>query len=266
MKTLVSKKTRPYEIMMPGKRFFKNVRHKIRLLIDCYPALYLPLCRLRPKTRRVTVGKDTELVIEGYPRSANTFAVAAFLLAQGRPVKLARHLHAPAQVIAAAKKGIPTLVLVRNPRDAVLSQCMRAPHISIEQALKDYVRFYRSVLPYKDKYVIGRFEEVTTNFGSVIQRINERFGTNFKLFEHTEENLKKVFQRVEEMDKKDTGLPYVKEETVARPSPKREKLKRSLQEKLNTPRAKRLLLKAEKVYHSFAEIANKAPVMREIQG
>lgn len=50
-------------------------------------------------------------------------------------------------------------------------------------------------------HIFSRFEELTRDFGQVIQRINARFGTAFKPFEHTEENLKKVFQIVEEMDK-----------------------------------------------------------------
>ena len=233
--------------------FLRRLRHGIRSLIDVHPGLYLPICRIRSKTCDITVQKDTELVIEGYPRSANTFAVAAFMFAQGRPVKIARHLHAPAQVIAAVRKGIPCIVLIRKPRDAVLSLLVRAPHISAEQALKDYIRFYRSVYPYRDKFVVGRFEEVTTDFSEIIRRVNARFGTNFKLFEHTEENLQKVFQIVEEMDKQDTGLGEVKEVTVARPSAYREKLKKEMEAKLETPKARKLLLEAEEVYRMFIE-------------
>jgi len=237
------------DIMM----WWLHVRHKIRVLIDVYPALYLPLCLLRPKTRDLTVTKNTEIVIEGYPRSANTFAVAAFKFAQQRPVKIARHLHAPAQVIEGVKRGIPCIVLIRNPRDAVLSLLVRTPHISAEQALKDYIHFYRSVAPYRDKFVVGRFEEVTTNFGKIIRQVNARFGTNFKPFKHTDENLQKVFRIVEEMDKRDTGLHEVKEETVARPSARREILKKRAEVKLKTPKARRLLLEAEELYCMFIE-------------
>ncbi|RLI77727.1 hypothetical protein DRP04_10965, partial [Archaeoglobales archaeon] len=130
---------------------------------------------------------------------------------------------------------------------------VREPHISAEQALKDYIRFYRTVVPYRDKFVVGRFEEVTTNFGEVIRRVNARFGTNFKPFEHTEENLQKVFQIVDEMDKQDTGLSEVKEETVARPSAYRKKLKKMRKAKLDTPKARKLLLEAEEVYYMFIE-------------
>jgi len=238
---------------MTLKRLLAKSRHALRSLIDTHPRIYLLLCQARPKTRQITVSKDTEIVIEGFPRSANTFAVAAFTFAQGRPVKIARHLHAPAQVIAAVRRGIPCIVLIRNPRDAVLSLLVRAPRVSAEQALKDYIRFYRSIAPYRDKFVVGRFEEVTTDFGELIRRVNARFGTNFKPFEYTEESLQKVFQIVEEMDKQDTGLSEVKEETVARPSAYREKLKKMAEAKLDTPKARKLLLEAEEVYRMFIE-------------
>ena len=237
---------------------FKKMRHLLRSWIDTHPTVYLTLCRIKPETRQITVSKDKEIVIEGFPRSANTFAVAAFTFAQGRPVKIARHLHAPAQVTEAVRRGIPCIVLIRNPRDAVLSLLVRAPHISAEQALKDYIRFYRTVAPYRDKFVVGRFEEVTTGFGKVIRRVNARFSINFKPFEHTEQNLQKVFQIVEEMDKQDTGLNEVKEETVARPSAYRKKLKKKMEAKLETPKARRLLSEAEEVYRMFVEGSEKA--------
>lgn len=202
-------------------------------------------------------------MIEGYPRSANTFAVAAFSFAQGRPVKIARHLHAPAHVIAGVKKGIPTLVLIRQPEQAVLSLLVRAPHITPKQALKDYIRFYRSILSYRKGYVLATFEEVTRDFGQVIQRINARFGTNFKVFKHTDENIKKVFQIVEEMDKQDTGLPQVKEETVARPSPKREKLKALMKEKLKQPGVRELLQEAQELYQMLVSGEGKGDTSEE---
>src|SRR2546421_9409717 len=88
------------------------------------------------------VSHDTELVIEGFPRTANTFTVFAFQMAQAAPVRVAHHLHAPAQVIFAARRGIPVLVLVRPPEDAVLSLASWSPYVSLGQALAAYARFY----------------------------------------------------------------------------------------------------------------------------
>src|ERR671920_2182155 len=89
-----------------------------------HPTIFFSLYRLlrtrKDLTRAVT--PDTQLVIEGFPRSGNSFARRAFIMAQDEPqIKnhIAHHLHVPAQVVQAARWQIPTLVLIRRPRDAV---------------------------------------------------------------------------------------------------------------------------------------------------
>jgi len=101
-------------------------RAKLALIsrLDCSTALF-PLQTAARGHRARAVDRATELVIEGFARSGNTFAVAAFSLAQPRPVRLAHHLHAPAQVLLAARMGIPCIVLVRDPVDAVASRLIR---------------------------------------------------------------------------------------------------------------------------------------------
>src|SRR5262245_65181203 len=85
----------------------KRARRRLRGWLGQHPALYLPLARGFRRAydgSRKTVGPETELVIEGFPRCGNSFAVAAFSLAQPRPVRIAHHLHAPAQVIAGTRR------------------------------------------------------------------------------------------------------------------------------------------------------------------
>src|SRR4051794_3765889 len=88
--------------------------------------------------------EQTEAVIDGFTRSANTFATVAFQWAQPCPVRLAHHLHAPAQVIAGARAGIPVLVPLRHPRQAVISVVIRWPEVSLHQALDAYRRFHEA--------------------------------------------------------------------------------------------------------------------------
>ena len=123
--------------------------------------------------------KETEIVIEAYMRSANTFSVVAFQMSQERPVRLAHHLHAPIQLVDAARRGIPALSIVRHPGDAAASVTIRSPHVSLEQALAAYTRFYLSLAGHADRCMVVRFEDVTSDLGAVIGRLNERFGTAF---------------------------------------------------------------------------------------
>ncbi|HEX7247504.1 MAG TPA: hypothetical protein VF351_05320, partial [Actinomycetota bacterium] len=92
-----------------------TARHVTRRIMARYPAVYLPL--LRRRQPQSTIGPDTQVVIDGFTRSASTFAVIAFQLAQDDHVRLAHHLHAPAQLLAATRAGLPTLMPIRPPRD-----------------------------------------------------------------------------------------------------------------------------------------------------
>ena len=105
---------------------WRKLKYRVRQYLGLYPFLFLPAARLLGNRRRreFLVSPSTDLVIEGFPRSGNTFAVAAFVLSQPRPVRIAHHHHVPAQVIYAVKRGIPVLVVVRKPDDAVLSLVM----------------------------------------------------------------------------------------------------------------------------------------------
>jgi hypothetical protein len=211
-----------------------------------HPAAFYGLYRLARKDRERVVTPETQLVIEGFPRSANSFARVAFNRAQKGTVRIATGLHVPAQVIRAARWRIPTLVLIRSPKDAVLSFAIRDP-ISVEQALKYYLAFYETVEGYGDAYVLGTFEEVTEDFGQVIQRMNDRFGTSYFPFRHNERNVEAVLARVERNSKRRFGNAHW-ENKASRPVAAREEKKRGLERELEGPEAGRLLSRAESVY------------------
>jgi hypothetical protein len=171
----------------------RRARHRLRTHVSEHPSVYLPFARRKyPGPSPEVIGPDTRLVIDGYTRCATTFAVYAFQLAQPEPVRLAHHLHAPAQLVAAARRGVPTLALIREPEGAILSQLIREPNVVMPDALVGYTRFYARILPFRDAFVVGEFEEVTRDFGAVVRRLNARFGTSFTPFVHTEENAAEV--------------------------------------------------------------------------
>jgi hypothetical protein len=211
-----------------------------------HPAAFYGLYRLAGKDQGRVVTPETQLVIEGFPRSANSFARVAFNRAQKGTVRIATGLHVPAQVIRAARWRIPTLVLIRRPKDAVLSFAIRDP-ISVEQALKYYLSFYETVEGYSEAYVLGTFEEVTGDFGRVIQRLNESFGTSFFPFRHNEQNAEAVLARVERNSKRKFGEAHW-ENKASRPVAAREETKRELEQGLESKEAGLLLSRAESVY------------------
>lgn len=195
--------------MLPAaRRALARAVYETGTLVAPYPHLALPIARWRGHGE--VVGPESDILIEGYPRSGNTFAVAA--LSHVRPgVRIAHHLHAPGHVIAAIRLGVPALVLIRDPEQAVAELVLLKPALTVAQALRGYVRFYAPLLPHRAGFVVARTSEVTADFGAVTRRVNERFGTAFPPFEPTEENVAAAHRRIGEYwaSRPGPGLPLV---------------------------------------------------------
>lgn len=235
---------------MSGVSLASRLRQQLSLSLADHPRLFYPVMRRRAAYRGVLISEQTELVVEGYPRSGNTFAVAAVQFAQARPVVIARHTHAPAQVIEAARRGLPTLVLLRDPRDASMSLVIREPQISLALALRRYVRFYSRLAPFHNSFIVATFAQVTTDFGVVIERLNARCGLDLAPFQHTPENCARVFEMVEEMERKTLG-GQLRETRVARPSAVRDTLKMGLIHAFEDPEYRSLLDTCYSLHREF---------------
>ncbi len=232
-----------------GNTTMFNVKRRLQLYVGKHPIFYYRIYPLQRQLEARAVAPATRLVIEGFPRSANTFAVNAFQQAQLEHVHLARHLHMPAQVIKAARLRIPSLVLIRNPEDAITSLVIRNPQ-SVEQALRHYIMFYETVAEYRDAFVLGLFEEVVSDYGRVIARVNTKFGTEFATFDHTEESVKKVFTRIEDIDRtKYEGTIW--ESKIPRPSAARQRMKGEVTYRSEDPKRQRLVARAEAIYENL---------------
>jgi hypothetical protein len=187
----------------------RAVRWTLRSRLAEHPRLYLPIARR--KFPDAVLRGDTQLLIEGFTRSAVTFATIAFQLAQPRPVRVAHTLHSVGHVVEAAGRGVPILVTIREPEEAVLSAVVREPYLTIDRVLAAYTRFYDGIQPVRDDVVIGKFDSIVHDFGSVISAINLRFGTSFEAFIHTEENVKRCYEIIEDRARR---VPW--EETLGR--------------------------------------------------
>ncbi|MFW6154848.1 MAG: hypothetical protein ACOC95_06485 [Planctomycetota bacterium] len=237
-----------------------RLRRKAAGWASTRPGLILPVLRLFDTPPEATAGAPafragTELVIEGFPRCANTFAVIAFQLAQPRPAALAHHVHMPAQVIAAARRGTPALVLIREPLAACRSYLVRCPYFKPADALNDYVRFYEAVLDYRQDFVTATFEQVTGDFGRVIDRINARFGTSFRRFKHTDANSAAVFDHLESINRGRRASKKVNEQGIARPSGSRGDDAAEAQAALTRPEHRSRVRRAEELYETYRRLA-----------
>lgn len=232
-----------------------QLKYELGSIIGQYPAYYEIWCRLfRRDALSRFVTQKTDIVIEGFPRSGNTFAVAAFSIAQDRNYNIARHTHKIMQIIRAVEMNIPAVVLIRPPTDAVLSLNIRQPHISLEQGLRNYVRYYNGIKPFKSCYLLAEFNEVVNDFGSVINRLNNQFGTTFTPFHNSLENRKKTFKLVEKMGREHSGKQMIDENIVGRPSKDRNILKINLRKNLEEKALKDMVARANATYAELVHL------------
>jgi hypothetical protein len=226
-----------------------SVSYAAKSLAAQHPSLAMPLAKRRG--HGVLIGPDTEVLIEGYPRSANSFSVAAFEMAQGRKTAIAHHTHAPAHVLVAIRERVPALVLIREPDDCVAEFLLVRKDLSIGQAFRGYVRFYEPLLERRTGFVIGPFSEVTTDYGSVMRRVNEMFGTSFVPFEHTADQERAVFEAMQRYWVSRAGSDDELERRVGRPSEVRAKMVEDLRPSLEVPRYERLRSEAKRLHAAF---------------
>lgn len=253
----------------------RRIRHRVRTLASEHPQPYLAFARRKyPGPSPRVIGPDTAVVIDGYTRSASTFAVYAFQLAQPTPVRVAHHLHAPAQLIEAARRGLPTLMVIREPRGALLSQLVREPDVDLLDALYSYRRFHASLMDHREAFVVADFAEVTHDFGAVVRRMNDKYGTSFGVFSGEASELSLCTQLIE---RRPTLSPYLlgfesgevtlgeataqlatlpgapAGEAVWVPSTSRDRAKESLERYWSSPRLADARARAEDCYQRFVQ-------------
>ena len=199
--------------------------------------------------------REKVILIEGFPRSANSFAVAAFDFAQDWHPDVAHHLHAAGHVLEAIRLGVPAIVLVRDPNDAVPELVIAHPRVSLRQGFRSYLAFYRRLMPHHYGFVVAAFPEVTTDFGAVIRRVNTRFGSSFTEFVHDDRNQGAVFDAMDAYWRGRVGPGEELERKVGRPSDLRERLTRHLRSGVEWTTLADLRAESEALHREFVAVA-----------
>lgn len=196
---------------------------------------------------------DTRLVLEGYPRSSNSFAVDILIASAGRLLhssQLGHHTHDVANLQIADAYGIPKLILIREPKDAILSFHIysRAP---VAKCAKLYGDFYQGALELTDNADAAHFSEITGDFGKVVRKVNRLLGVKIPVNQDFEQIKEQALSSVRERAK--SGDKDLDTRQVAAPNPEREVLKDKARSDVDTflashPRAERFY---EKIMKQF---------------
>lgn len=129
--------------------------------------------------------QDTNVYIDGYPRSGNTFLIhLTKQLLSG--LNSVHHLHKIAPIKIAIVKDLPVFILIRNPLDAISSNylkhfAMRDKPVSkqldlrlLNELILDYLFYYKFVSKHKDRITIIEFHRLINFPGTVINQIADK--------------------------------------------------------------------------------------------
>ena len=216
--------------------------------MDGAPELWRLAQQLRFRNSTVLrkfVTPEHHLVIEGFPRSGSSFAVRAFLHANGQRQSwsIGTHAHRIAQLSLAVKYRLPTLVLIREPRAAVVSLAAfqlgrRSTDAAvatrfIADRLRYYARYHRHVAQLQEHLLVSDFATTTGCFGEPIAALNDRFGTRFTPYSD---------------DPADTAWIAATSRSHATPDPDREALKPALADVYDHPALANSRAEADNAY------------------
>jgi hypothetical protein len=219
------------------------------------PRLFPWLVRAQRRRRNnLRAARGIDIVIDGFPRSANTFSARSFEFANPA-ARASHHMHTPANILLGVRYGIPAVVLIRKPEDAVPSEVIREPRKSVRRALLEWNSFYARVLPLLDQVVVADFATVTTDYSVVIDEVNRRFGTSFVPYRNSAEADEQVFAAIDARARSRGKSGSRLESQVPRPSTTRAEQKPRLQAELGRGDLRPLLARAQALYAQFAAVA-----------
>lgn len=159
----------------------------------------------------------TDMVVEGFPRSANTYAWYALRRTLEPNLTVRGHTHAASNVLAAVKNSVPTMLIIRNPDDAVASLVQQAEGVSLEQAFRAYSRFHRACYSASEGIYLAQFEDVVQNFSNVVDDFYRQNSLCWPRYLGTEADENAVRDAIDEANRQRRG-GSIREAGVARPS------------------------------------------------
>jgi hypothetical protein len=150
-----------------------------RQLIGGSPAT-MPLYRaLSRSEEELFVGPETDVCIDGYPRSGNTRARLAFDY-WNPDGHVASHIHVAGQLREAIGRGIPAVLVIREPSESLASNIVWSDGLlSVGTALWSYTWFHRRLAGYLDGLSVWTFEDVLKDPARLVRGLNARFGSDF---------------------------------------------------------------------------------------
>jgi len=195
------------------------------ILAKKHPALYKFWRKLRKSEAGVISTPDTDICIEGFEASANSYTLN--IIRHLRPdLTISHHCHAVANIKLALRYGVPAVVLFRHPKDAIASLAARF-RPGLHEGAVAYANFYDAVHSLSDKVVLVSFEEVTQNLEYMLRKVEHLTGIKLRGYGSIESLDQEVKAHIREWKSKSEDPT-----TTPLPTSDRREKKHQLQKKL----------------------------------
>ena len=216
------------------------------------PALYRWFGRVR--RRGDCFDLDFDLWIDGFPGSANVLAAKAFQ--QANPTaRLSGRWHAPPFILHALFNFKPGILLVRQPADAVVSHAILS-NGDLGDCLDYYNDFHRILSPNASWLFVVTFEEIMTQFATVIDGFNLHYRTDYGA---PTQNPAAFLAAAGPTPTPPDGSGH--ELRVVRPAASHSSLKQELRQRLHeNPVLRRKLEHARQLYSAFVPSGRRTPI------
>jgi hypothetical protein len=168
----------------------------MKRLIKSNPFLFKLWFEFYRKNRGVEINyfnHKIKFLLDGYPRSGNTFAASLVKYIFGKDV-FVHHFHAIAPIKIALRKDIPIFILIRDPKEAITSNYLKTfalknkdiPREINESLLKkltiEYSNYYKFVYKKRNKIEIISFKDFISKPEIFLSKINSLvYNDDFKI-------------------------------------------------------------------------------------
>lgn len=209
--------------------FLKVFRFNIKFfLMKNFPRIVHIISKI--KYPHTTFSSSTEITMDGFQRSGNSFATYQFIN-ENKDLNIAHHRHINTQIIFSAENNIPTIVFIRDPIDTIISAFfVQESAISFEIIIKSWINFYEPIMRYKNKIVVSNFDSTINNFDKIINQLNIKYDSKFVAPKTNNQTYKNYNKHIEKLQLKNFGK--LDNNRMSKPNNARISKKPSLVEKI----------------------------------
>jgi len=235
---------------MTMRSMTKSTLQVAKVKVGRSPTVLQRVGRSRSFNNKQVVSNKSDLVVEGFPRSGNTYICGAIEVANRGRLSVASHFHVAGQLRLAEKLGKPCVIVIREPIDALSSTMVYHRWLSPTAALIWYVDFYEAALSCESPIYVAEFQRATTCVGEVVEEASRCLGIGMRAPSREDEaEIRQYVQNAARVWTRHKG--GVLQDRVSYPVAGRREEKERLEATLTRGRYSRLVGRARHLYEQL---------------